>query len=146
MCRLVVEIRARSRTFDGAYGRTAIGCLGFALTVLRVFDRRFFRSKYITPALWTTLLNHFPHQSPHLVGLIYVALSIMLSIFAFLRQRHSMHDFADRDSYEKAIITKGQEKKRVFGRPFVTAGWIVVGVAVVVAAVEVGLVILVFRV
>lgn len=70
----------------------------------------------------------------------------MLSILAFLRQRHSMHDFADRPTYEKAIPTKGQEKKRLFGRPFITAGWIVVGVSIVVAAVELGLVILVFQV
>lgn len=42
----IVEIRARERTFEGAYGRTAMGCLGFALTVLRLFDGRFSRSKY----------------------------------------------------------------------------------------------------
>lgn len=40
-----VELRARSRTFDGAYGRSAISNLGYALTILRLFDRRFFRSE-----------------------------------------------------------------------------------------------------
>ena len=40
----LVEIRARQRTFDGAYRRTAMGNLGYALAVLRLFDRRFYRS------------------------------------------------------------------------------------------------------
>lgn len=44
----LVEIRARQRTFYGAYFRTALGNLGYALTILRLFDSRFYRSKYIT--------------------------------------------------------------------------------------------------
>ena len=35
----LVELRARQRTFDGAYGRTALGNLGYALTILKLFDR-----------------------------------------------------------------------------------------------------------
>lgn len=42
----LVEIRARQRTFDGAYRRTAIGNLGYSLTVLRLFDRRFYQSMF----------------------------------------------------------------------------------------------------
>ncbi len=45
MLRLPVEVRARQRTFDGAYGRSALSNLGYALTVLRLFDERFHRSK-----------------------------------------------------------------------------------------------------
>lgn len=41
----LVELRARQRTFDGAYSRTAMSTLGFAITVIRLFDRRFFHSK-----------------------------------------------------------------------------------------------------
>jgi hypothetical protein len=70
-------------------------------------------------------------------------------ILAFLRARHSIHDFADRlkeeSRYQHAIKTVGQEGKRIFGRPFVTAGWIVVAVTCVVAAVEIGLLVLIFR-
>lgn len=40
----LVEIRARQRTFEGAYARTALGNLGYSLTVLKLFDRRFYRS------------------------------------------------------------------------------------------------------
>lgn len=39
----------------------------------------------------------------------------------------------------------GQEGGRIFGRPFVTAGWSVVQVSTVVLAVEVGLLVLILR-
>lgn len=39
-----VELRARQRTFDGAYTRTAIGTLGYTIVVLKLFDERFYRS------------------------------------------------------------------------------------------------------
>jgi len=120
----LVELRARQRTFHGAYSRTALGSLGYALAILRLFDTRFSR-----------------------IGLLFSVLSGMLYVFAFVRARHSRHDFADRDkegpSYQPALSTVGQEDERVFGRPFVTAGWVVVGVSVVVASVEVALLVLV---
>lgn len=43
----------------------------------------------------------------------------------------------------KVVQTVGQEGTRIFGRPFITAGWIVVAVSIVVAAVEIGLLVLV---
>jgi len=70
-------------------------------------------------------------------------------ILAFLRARHSRHDFADRwkeqPKYQHPMATVGKEGERIFGRPFVTAGWIVLAVTCVVAAVEIGLLLLVFR-
>lgn len=45
----LVELRARQRTFHGAYNRTAIGALGYALTILRLFDRDFYRSTSALP-------------------------------------------------------------------------------------------------
>jgi hypothetical protein len=42
----LVELRARQRTFGGAYSRTALGCLGYALTILKLFDRRFYQSMF----------------------------------------------------------------------------------------------------
>jgi hypothetical protein len=58
--------------------------------------------------------------------------------------RHSRHDFADqyRDDpsiSKNAIQTVGQENGRIFGRPFKTAGNIVIAVTTVVAAVEIAL-------
>ncbi|KAI0659618.1 hypothetical protein C8Q70DRAFT_1045054 [Cubamyces menziesii] len=122
----LVELRARSRTFDGAYGRSAISNLGYALTILRLFDKRFFK-----------------------IGILYTALAGMLFILAYFRQRHSRHDFADRNrnpaAYENAIKTVGQTGKRVFGRPFVTAGWIVALLSLVVFSVEICLLVLIFK-
>lgn len=39
----LVELRAHQRTYKGAYMRTALGVLGYSLTVLRLFDRHFYR-------------------------------------------------------------------------------------------------------
>lgn len=44
MCDVLVELRARQRTFEGAYTRTAIGTLGYTVLVLKLFDERFYRS------------------------------------------------------------------------------------------------------
>ncbi|KAJ7858654.1 hypothetical protein B0H14DRAFT_3447120 [Mycena olivaceomarginata] len=131
----LVELRARQRTFHGAYSRTALSNLGFSLTILRLFDPRF-----------------------HRIGLLFAVLGAALYVLAFLRARHSRHDFADYDKPEdyttpaarvagrEVVRTKGQENTRVFGRPFVTAGWIVVGVATIVAGVEIGLLVLVLEI
>jgi len=87
-------------------------------------------------------MHHDTDSTDPLVGLLYAALAGFLFILSFLRARHSRHDFADRDKEARldqlqVIKTKGQEGKRVFGRPFVTAGWMVVAVSVLVATVEV---------
>lgn len=96
------------------------------------------------------------------VGLLYAVLAALLFVCSFLRSRHSQHDFADkyktssddccddaktqeRSRALRVIKTKGQEHERNFGRPFVTAGWIVVAVSGVVAAVEIALVVLILR-
>ncbi|PIA13421.1 hypothetical protein COEREDRAFT_89623 [Coemansia reversa NRRL 1564] len=38
----LLEVRARERTFDGAYWRTAVGLFGASLVILRVFGLAFF--------------------------------------------------------------------------------------------------------
>lgn len=82
------------------------------------------------------------------VGILYTVLSCVLFVLAYVRQRHGRHDFADRRDLgnDKAIKTLGQTGKRIFGRPFVTAGWIVVALALIVAFVEITLLVLVFKV
>ena len=87
-----------------------------------------------------------------LVGVLFLVLSALLLGLAFVRARHSRHDFADRTPeemsalYKRTIPTKGQEQAREFGRPFVTAGVDVVAVAVIVFAVEVALLVLILLV
>ncbi|KAJ6554492.1 hypothetical protein B0H19DRAFT_148895 [Mycena capillaripes] len=130
----LVELRARQRTFHGAYSRTALSNLGYSLTILRLFDPRFYR-----------------------IGLLFAVLGASLYVMAFMRARHSRHDFADYDKPESSdtpsaqraqdvIRTKGQESTRIFGRPFITAGWIVIAVATIVAGVEIGLLVLVLKI
>ncbi|KAI0056812.1 hypothetical protein BV25DRAFT_1813375, partial [Artomyces pyxidatus] len=125
----LVEVRARQRTFDGAYARTALLNLGYSLTVLRLFNRRFYR-----------------------IGMLYAALATLLFLASFLRARHSRHDFSDSHEHEdsvelmkEAVPTRGNEGKQVLGRPFVTAGWIVIMVAAIVAATELALLALIIR-
>ena len=83
------------------------------------------------------------------VGLLFVILGAVLFVIAFLRARHSAHDFADRHKeaqiLDSGIKTEGQDNTRIFGRPFVTAGWTVVQVTVAVAVVEFGLLGLIIR-
>ncbi|CCM04116.1 uncharacterized protein FIBRA_06276 [Fibroporia radiculosa] len=115
----LVEIRARQRTFNGAYERSALSNLGYAVAILRLFDKRFTQ-----------------------ISIAYTLLAGLLYILAYFRQRRSRHDFADQYRYETyihAIPTVGQTGKTNFGRPFITAGWIVMAVSVAVALVEIGL-------
>lgn len=42
----LVELRARTRT-DASYSRTALGMLSYSVIILKIFDRRFYRSKSI---------------------------------------------------------------------------------------------------
>ena len=41
----LVELRARQRTFHGAYNRTALGSLGYGLTIIRLFDQAYHLSE-----------------------------------------------------------------------------------------------------
>jgi len=101
--------------------------LCYGLIILRLFDRRFYR-----------------------IGILFSVLGCAFFILAFFRSRHSWHDFADRrkadGAWPEAIVTVGTEGTRVFGRPFITAGWIVIGVSYVVALVEIILFILVLQI
>ncbi|KAH9957467.1 hypothetical protein BGW80DRAFT_1381391, partial [Lactifluus volemus] len=123
----LTELRASQRTYNGAYMRTALGNLGFSLTVLRLFDRLFYR-----------------------IGIVYAVLAFLLCVCAFFRARYARYDIADTDDADDtlsslAIPTVGQEHKQSFGRPFVTAGNIVALVAFVVAGTEIALFVLVLQ-
>ncbi|KAM0786225.1 hypothetical protein ACM66B_007028 [Microbotryomycetes sp. NB124-2] len=68
----LVELRARQRTFDGAYIRTALANFGYALLILKVFTAEFAR-----------------------IGLLYVVLAVLLLLVGWRRASRSDHDFAD---------------------------------------------------
>ncbi|CAI5758906.1 unnamed protein product [Candida verbasci] len=38
---LKLDIRAHQRTYEGAYTRTAIGCLAFSLLIIKLFSKEF---------------------------------------------------------------------------------------------------------
>ncbi|CAE6500962.1 unnamed protein product [Rhizoctonia solani] len=129
----MVELRARGRTFYGAYARTALGNLGYSAVVLKLFDKRFYR-----------------------IGLLYVILAVLLFIVSIVRRKHSRHDFSDlhashgRFDGHHAPESEGgpnpSPRKRIFGRPFVTAGWVVVFLTSVVAIIEIALLIFLLQI
>ena len=54
----LVELRARQRTFHGAYSRTALGSLGYGLTILRLLDQAYHLSEFpMTCAPFTLILR-----------------------------------------------------------------------------------------
>jgi hypothetical protein len=96
-------------------------------------------------------MNQLKLRNP--VGLIFAGLAILLFAISFLRARHSRHDFADREPlskedprYQHPLATIGQSQDRIFGRPFVTAGWIVIGVTIIVLAAEASLLAMVLEI
>ncbi|CAE6483412.1 unnamed protein product [Rhizoctonia solani] len=129
----MVELRARGRTFYGAYARTALGNLGYSAVVLKLFDKRFYR-----------------------IGLLYVILAVLLFIVSIVRRKHSRHDFSDLHAshgrFDGNQAPQNQERpnppqrKRIFGRPFVTAGWVVVFLTSVVAIIEITLLIFLLQI
>ncbi|KAL1720282.1 hypothetical protein EV715DRAFT_272137 [Schizophyllum commune] len=119
----LVELRARQRTFHGAYSRTALSNLGYSLTILRLFDDRF-----------------------HKIGVLFAVFGVLMFCIAYYRSRHSKHDFADNNNKEghgsRVIQTEGQHGQRIFGRPYVTAGKFVVLVTLLVFGLELALLLL----
>ena len=77
----------------------------------------------------------------------------MLFVVSFFRERSSLHDFADKYKAQSlsptqppdVIKTVGQTGKRIFGRPFRTAGWVVLAVSLIVGAVELALFVLILK-
>lgn len=80
---------------------------------------------------------------------MYTVLAGMLFVITFFRQRHSRHDFADMHKnstlFQHAVKTVGQTGQHNFGRPYVTAGWIVALLSLVIFAVEISLLVLIFK-
>ena len=83
-------------------------------------------------------------------GVLFSVLASVFFIVAYVRSHHSRHGFANWKKPEgtspRVIVTVGTEGTRVFGQPFVTAGWIVIGVSSAVGLVEITLLILILKV
>ncbi|KAK9763445.1 hypothetical protein K7432_009846 [Basidiobolus ranarum] len=65
----LLEVRARERTFDGAYWRSALSAFGSGVIVLRVFTNEFYK-----------------------IGLVYIALGIGMLLIGTMRRRTFSHD------------------------------------------------------
>ncbi|GAA5878385.1 hypothetical protein JCM8547_007903 [Rhodosporidiobolus lusitaniae] len=118
----LVELRARQRTFDGAYQRTALANLAAALVVLKIFTPEFAK-----------------------IGLIYVVLAILLLIIAQLRRKRSDHDFEDSYLPDETTTEGKKAADRLWGREFRTSGDGVVLISVVCAALILAIFVLVMR-
>lgn len=107
----LVELRARQRTFDGAYVRTALGNFGYALIILKVFSTEFAK-----------------------IGLLYVILAVLLLLVSLHRAKRSDADFADiyKPAPADTIASAIDPSPRIWGRPFRTSGQVVVLVGIVV--------------
>ncbi|SCV73255.1 BQ2448_7180 [Microbotryum intermedium] len=68
----LTELRARQRTFDGAYTRTALGLFDYALLILKIFFAEFAK-----------------------IGLLYVILATLILLIGYHRARRGDVDFAD---------------------------------------------------
>ena len=89
-------------------------------------------------------------MAPIIVGCLYVTLGVTLAVISYARAFYSNEDFADHavppsarpstygtfDSGRGAASVTTDPSRRIFGRHFVTAGWIVVMVTIVVLSVE----------
>lgn len=85
-------------------------------------------------------------------------MAIFMLLCAFLRSRFTDHRHDDETTIElnpqeterllycpRAIRTKGHEKKKPIGPPFVTAGRVVILLALIVFATEITLCVLIFK-
>ncbi|POY72839.1 hypothetical protein BMF94_4094 [Rhodotorula taiwanensis] len=120
----LIELRARSRTFDGAYVRTALGHLYYSLIVLKIFSPEFAK-----------------------IGLIYVIMSCLLLLIAQVRRRRSDHDFSDKYITEDPLSLPGvKASERLWGiRPFRTSGDTVILIGLVCSALYITTFILIMR-
>ncbi|CAG7851374.1 SubName: Full=Uncharacterized protein {ECO:0000313/EMBL:CCA71284.1} [Serendipita indica DSM 11827] len=116
----LVELRARQRTYDAGYTRSIVLTLGTAVLFLRVFDERFYN-----------------------IGVLYIIIAGFLITAAYLRRRHSNRDFSDQ--LRPLPAPTNSTTKRIFGAPFVTAGWIVIFVSLILVGADIVLFVFILR-
>ncbi|KAG0151157.1 hypothetical protein CROQUDRAFT_651358 [Cronartium quercuum f. sp. fusiforme G11] len=117
------EWRARQRTHDGAYLRTALLCSTYALMILKLFSREFDK-----------------------VGLTYAILALVLLVVSFLRRKRLNEDFLDKYLPTTLDPITGEQTNRIWGRQFRTSGDIVILLSTCVLAIQISLVVLLWKV
>ncbi|KAJ2138626.1 hypothetical protein IW136_003067 [Coemansia sp. RSA 678] len=78
----LLEVRARERTFDGAYWRTSVGLFGASLVILRIFGLAFFP-----------------------VGLVFLALGLGFLGIGLVRRRRLLNH--DTHAHNPTFVTSG---------------------------------------
>ncbi|OAV90368.1 hypothetical protein PTTG_07102 [Puccinia triticina 1-1 BBBD Race 1] len=117
----LTEWRARQRTFDGAYLRTALGCSFFALTITKMFRKELSQ-----------------------IGLEFAALSVLILVISYIRRRRLNHDFADAHFPEPTGLDPDQARgPRIWGREYRTPGDFVLLMAAAVATIQISLIVLI---
>ncbi|PVF94719.1 hypothetical protein CPB86DRAFT_631684 [Serendipita vermifera] len=115
----LVELRARQRTFDGGYMRATTLTLCNGILCIKLFDKRFYS-----------------------IGILFICLAVLLSIITYFRRRQCNRDFSD----QLRPLPTHVEKKRIFGGPFITAGWVVLAITTVIVGAQILLVILILSI
>lgn len=81
---LKLDVRAHQRTYEGAYTRTAIGCLSFAIVIIKLFSKEFL-----------------------LIGTVYTAYGCML-YFVGVVKSYSVDTYYDPSKKMEVFITGGK--------------------------------------
>ncbi|KAK9894853.1 hypothetical protein P389DRAFT_85436 [Cystobasidium minutum MCA 4210] len=115
----LTELRARQRTFEGAYQRTALGMAVYACIILKIFSKPFAK-----------------------IGIIYVVMAALLILISIARRRQSMHDFADQ--YQKGPDYR-PGGKRYWGREFKTVGNLVIFLCCAIGGLELAVLVVLMR-
>ncbi|GAA5878189.1 hypothetical protein JCM16303_002877 [Sporobolomyces ruberrimus] len=122
----LIELRARQRTFGGAYERSALGNLGYALLVLKIFNPDFAK-----------------------IALIYIILSCVLLLIAQYRRRRSDEDFSDAHRPPALSTTEidalPKAADRIWGREFRTSGDMIVLITLTCTCLYVAMFVLVMK-
>ncbi|KAH9818720.1 hypothetical protein DFH28DRAFT_1123056 [Melampsora americana] len=118
---LMIEWRARQRTFDGAYLRTSLACSIYALMIIRLYSKEFDK-----------------------VGLIYALLSFVLLIFIYVRRKRLNHDLSD--EYVKPTSDEEQRpRQKIWGREFRTAGDVIMILSLIVLGIQIALIAIILK-
>jgi len=116
----LTEWRARQRTFDGAYVRTALGTSFFALTITKIFRKDMSQ-----------------------IGLEFGILALLILSISYIRRRRLNHDFADKH-FPQPVSSQpyGAAPPRIWGREYRTPGDAVLVMVAAVAAIQIHLIVL----
>ncbi|PLW08461.1 hypothetical protein PCANC_24423 [Puccinia coronata f. sp. avenae] len=115
----LTEWRARQRTFDGAYLRSALGCSFFALTITKMFRKDLSK-----------------------IGLEFAVLALLILSISYIRRRRLNHDFSDAHVPVPPRSLPNIAAPRIWGREYRTPGDFVLLLGAAMAAIQISLIFL----